>query len=115
MEYNIDTKQWIADRTEVNICGEILKRELLALGATVIPAGSVMVFTKMSPRLIFQTLEDIPIDPHLRNQTLIAYEVGSAVTLNRVTIVDIFPTLRFRDCRMPTLDEFNAYNETTTV
>ena len=108
--------QWISEKDDVLKFGEKLGEELLSYGNEVIPAGTVMVFA--SPRrnklIMFQTLKDMLAD-ELSSASLIAYEPGSIMGIDTRYRPTYIPTFRFRDCRMPTLSEFDKYNRCDTV
>lgn len=114
MRFNEVDKQWISEGADLSF-GESLRVELLKRGVEVIPAGTVMVFAwKGKSYLMFQTLRDLSLDS-AKNTTLLYYEKGSIVYTHDEERVEVIPTLRFRDCRMPTEFEYLRYERRATI
>lgn len=116
MIYDKYDDQWIDDFHY--LYGEKLKNVLIDMGYSVITAGNIMVFSfKKKPYLMFQLLQDLRLDEHLRDVNLIGYEVGSFMYFSTDTFggKPLVPTIRFRDCRMPTKGELNIYNRSKTI
>lgn len=115
MVYDKENDQWINDG--FFLYGEGLKDAILSKGHNVITAGNVMVFThKSKPYLMFQLLQDLKLDEHLKNIGLIGYEAGSILFNVEATYYrSIIPTIRFRDCRMPSYREFEDYKKRKTI
>lgn len=113
MYYNESEKQWLASgHSDTMVFGEKLRDEILEPGKEIFPAGMVMVFAfSGKPYMMFQTLQELYIDS-LRNSDLVAYENGSIVYLQDREFI---PTIRFRDCRIPTLEEYVNYIKQSTI
>ena len=115
MIYDSSREHFSTDGTIMKY-GMDLRLDILGLGMNVIRAGTVMVFA--SPRrnklIMFQTLKDMLAD-ELSSASLIAYEPGSIMGIDTRYRPTYIPTFRFRDCRMPTLFEFDKYNRCDTV
>lgn len=107
MNYDKVRDQWFSTppfKFGVSLLGEIYPNK--------IPAGTVMTFYhKERPYMMFQTLLDISCS--IENRSLVYYEPGSTVFLS--TLSRVFPTLRFANCRMPTLEEYVRYMESFIV
>lgn len=113
MYFDETNKQWISTRSDVLKFGEILKDEVIHQGKDIIPAGTIMVFALSGKaHLMFQTLQDLALSS-ARNTTLVYCEMGSIVFLD--TKGGYIPTLTFRNCRFPTIDEFERYERYNTV
>lgn len=106
MNYDKVRDQWFSTppfKFGVSLLGEIYPNK--------IPAGTVMTFYhKERPYMMFQTLLDISCS--IENRSLVYYEPGSTVFLGTLPC---FPTLRFANCRMPTLEEYVRYMESFIV
>ena len=113
MIYDSSSEQFFSTDGTIMKYGMDLRLDILGLGMNVIRAGTVMVFA--SPRrnklIMFQTLKDM-LAAELSSASLIAYEPGSIMGVDTRYYI---PTFRFRDCRMPTLSEFDKYNRCDTV
>lgn len=93
--------------------GEKLKDILLKQGEEIIYAGTVMVFLMSGKKyMMFQMLHNLPLRD-ARNASFVGYETGSIVFTHSTS--KFVPTIRFRDCRMPTKSEFNEYERRETV
>lgn len=113
MYFDETNKQWISVSSDVMKFGEKLKDEVTHQGKDIIPAGTVMVFTRSGkPYLMFQMLQDLVLSS-ARNTTLLYYEKGSIVFLGGDG--EFVPTLRFRDCRFPTERELTLYERRATI
>ena len=113
MQYLSNKDQWINSDSYL-FYGEELKDVLIKKGYHVVTAGNIMVFSvKGKPCLMFQLLQDLKLE-RLKNVGLIGYEKGSVIYFKGF---DTFymPTLRFRDCRMPTAKEFHVYELNRTI
>lgn len=113
MYFDDTNKQWISTGPDVMKFGMKLKDEIIRYGKDVIPAGTVMVFARTGkPYLMFQLLQDLVLSS-ARDTTLLYYERGSIVFLGGDE--GFVSTLRFRDCRMPTENEFRIYETMATI
>lgn len=113
MYFDDTNKQWISTGSDVMKFGIGLKYEIISQGKDVIPAGTVMVFAwSGKPYLMFQLLQDLVLSS-ARDTTLLYYEKGSIVFLGEDG--KFVPTLRFRDCRIPTENEFRIYERRVTI
>ena len=116
MIYDSSMAQFFSTDGTIMKYGMDLRLDILGLGMNVIRAGTVMVFA--SPRrnklIMFQTLKDM-LAAELSSASLIAYESGSIMGVDTRYRPTYIPTFRFRDCRMPTLSEFDKYNRCDTV
>lgn len=114
MYYNETWGQWVQHSVAPPFKkGSQLIEDLLHKGLNIIPAGTIMVFEWQGrPYMLFQTLLSIVLTTST-DTTLVAFEPGSIVRTNPK---DCFtPTLRLRDCRMPTEKELIRYNTIETI
>lgn len=113
MYYNDVHKQWasLVSTGDMGKFGERLRDELIERRVKMIDAGTVLAFTTRRGQIImFQTLQNILLASSLTNQTLIGYEPGSLRYLfTKDDTVSIIPTIRFKDCRLPSDAELNEY------
>lgn len=115
MYYNETWGQWVQHSAAVRFKkGSQLIEDLLHKGLDIIPAGTIMVFEwRERPYMLFQTLFSIVLTT-CTEVTLVAFEPGSIVRCGSAG--DKFvPTLRLRDCRMPTEKELIRYNTIDTI
>lgn len=115
MYYNETWGQWVQRSEAVRFKkGSQLIEDLLHKGLDEIPAGTIMVFEwRGKPYLVFQTLFSIVLTTST-DVTLVGFEPGSIVRFDS-TGDKFVPTLRLRDCRMPTEIELKRYNTIATV
>lgn len=114
MYYNETWGQWVQHSAAVRFKkGSQLIEDLLHKGLDIIPAGTIMVFEWQGrPYMLFQTLLSIELTTST-DTTFVAYEPGSIVKTNPDACYT--PTLRLRDCRMPTEKELLRYNSIATI
>lgn len=114
MYFDTKNSQWLAvTMDDAMRFGEKLRTEILRHGSfAMIPAGTAMVFTiGYKAFSMFQTLHDIDLDKLLDSRGFIAFEPGSVVMFSEGHI----GTFLMRNCRMPTVDEFEFYKQKITV
>ena len=113
MYYDEIEQQWnISSSIEESVFGMPLRRLLLRSGCKIITSGTIMTFVVFGkPAIMFQVLGDINVET-LGENTLIGYEPGSLVYSWEFSGC---PTLRFRQCRMPTLKELLLYRRNATI
>lgn len=118
MHFDKIRKQWLLDNAHERLfLGELLREEVLRMGVNTIDAGTVMVFSfkdkTFTDRIImFQTMSDFDLIP-MKNTSLLFYEEGSIIFLGAK--YGYIPTFTFRNCRFPTIDEFERYERSNTV
>ena len=86
--------------------GTDLIDELLYAGSADIQVGTVMVFERGEFVVIFQTLSKLDLFI-VNGVSIVPYEPGSIIFVGKR--MKGIPTLRLRDCRMPTKEEFDFY------
>lgn len=112
MYFEKSTNQWILENIYEahKIVGMELARKVLNENFRDIDPGQILVFDNHGgyDKVAFQTLEKInllfvsPID-------LVGYEPGSVISLAYEKSPRIIPTLKFGNCRFPTISEYHNY------
>lgn len=108
MHFSKEDSQYLIEEP---IFGGILKTALISFGVIEIPAGTVMTYHKSRPLLLFQLLQDVPLES-IKDVSLLPYEEGSLVFIEGLTYI---PALRFSLCTLPSDTEMLLYNRASTV
>lgn len=113
MWFDTVNQQWFqyTGHTKFNF-GTALIDELTHAGSKDIQVGTVMVFVRGEFTIIFQTLSKLDLFT-VNGVSIVPYEPGSIIFVGKR--MKGIPTLRFRDCRMPTRAEFDFYIEQKIV
>lgn len=108
MYFSKENSQYLVDKP---IFGKDLRKELISFGVIEIPAGTVMVYHKRRPLLLFQLLETISVEC-ITDASFLPYEEGSLVFMGGFAYM---PTLKFSLCTLPRATEMLIYDKALTV
>ena len=106
--YSDEVNQLVS--SETSFTGSFFKSMLTADSIVVIPAGTVLCYSRSLTKFYFQNLSDIEVSD-LKDNDLIGYEPGSIVGITTPHP----PSLVFRYLRLPTKLEVRVYNRRKIV